>query len=137
MLTIIADTVGRHDTLGGACSTESNTVRYAPDKKSMHACRDNFLLAVAENERYGLTKRDITPNINFFMNVPVDAGRRLAVRRRRVRARQLCRDARGDGRARADLQLPAAQQSLQRLQPDADRVLIWDAREARACSARS
>ncbi len=71
MLTITADTVGRHDTIGGACSTESNTVRYALDKKSMHACRDSFLLAVAENDHYGLGKRDIAHNINFFMNVPV------------------------------------------------------------------
>jgi urea carboxylase-associated protein 1 len=71
MLSITADTVGRHDTLGGACSTESNTVRYALDKKTMHACRDSFLLAVAENDHFGLTKRDISHNINFFMNVPV------------------------------------------------------------------
>jgi urea carboxylase-associated protein 1 len=71
MLTITADTVGRHDTLGGACSTESNTVRYALEKKSMHACRDSFLLAVAENDHFRLTKRDIAHNINFFMNVPV------------------------------------------------------------------
>ena len=71
MLTITGDTVGRHDTLGGACSTESNTVRYALEKKTMHACRDSFLLAVAENEHYGLSKRDIAHNINFFMNVPV------------------------------------------------------------------
>jgi urea carboxylase-associated protein 1 len=71
MLTITADTVGRHDTIGGACSTESNTVRYALEKKTTHACRDSFLLAVAENDHYGLTKRDITHNINFFMNVPV------------------------------------------------------------------
>jgi urea carboxylase-associated protein 1 len=71
MLTITADTVGRHDTLGGACATESNTVRYALEKFAMHACRDSFLLAVAENEHYGLDKRDIAHNINFFMNVPV------------------------------------------------------------------
>ena len=71
MLTVTADTVGRHDTLGGACASESNTVRYALEKKSMHACRDSFLLAVAENEAFGLTKRDIAHNINFFMNVPV------------------------------------------------------------------
>jgi uncharacterized protein len=71
MLTITGDTVGRHDTLGGACSTESNTVRYALEKKTMHACRDSFLLAVTENEHYGLSKRDISHNINFFMNVPV------------------------------------------------------------------
>jgi urea carboxylase-associated protein 1 len=71
MLEITADTCGRHDTLGGACATESNTVRYALDKKCMHACRDSWLLAVAENEHFGMSKRDITPNINFFMNVPV------------------------------------------------------------------
>lgn len=73
MLEIVADTCGRHDTLGGACATESNTVRYALDKKCMHACRDSWMLAVAENEQFGLTKRDITHNINFFMNVPVTA----------------------------------------------------------------
>lgn len=71
MLEIVADTCGRHDTLGGACATESNTVRYALEKKCMHACRDSWLLAVAQNEQFGMTKRDITHNINFFMNVPV------------------------------------------------------------------
>ncbi len=71
MLDIVADTCGRHDTLGGACATESNTVRYALDKKCMHACRDSWMLAIAEHEEYGLSKRDITHNINFFMNVPV------------------------------------------------------------------
>jgi uncharacterized protein len=70
MLTIVEDTCGRHDTLGGACSAESNTVRYALEKRYMHSCRDNFLLAL---ERYGraLNKRDLPSNINFFMNVPV------------------------------------------------------------------
>jgi uncharacterized protein len=71
MLEIVADTCGRHDTLGGACATESNTVRYALEKKCMHACRDSWMLAVAEHEEFGMTKRDITHNINFFMNVPV------------------------------------------------------------------
>jgi urea carboxylase-associated protein 1 len=71
MLEIVADTVGRHDTLGGACAAESNTVRYDLEKRCMHACRDSWMLAVAEHEEFGLTKRDITHNINFFMNVPV------------------------------------------------------------------
>lgn len=71
MLEVVADTCGRHDTLGGACATESNTVRYALEKKCMHACRDSYLLAVTEHDEYGLDKRDITHNINFFMNVPV------------------------------------------------------------------
>ena len=48
MLRIVADTCGRHDTLGGACATESNTVRYALEKKCMHACRDSWMLAIAD-----------------------------------------------------------------------------------------
>jgi urea carboxylase-associated protein 1 len=79
MLTITADTCGRHDTLGGACSCESNTVRYALEKRTMHSCRDSFMLALAQIDAGTeatagvprLTKRDIVSNINFFMNVPV------------------------------------------------------------------
>jgi len=86
MLTIVADTCGRHDTLGGACACESNMVRYAIEKRSMHSCRDSFLLAIArEEERDGevgryprLGKRDIVSNINFFMNVPVAPDGRLS-----------------------------------------------------------
>ena len=70
MLTITADTCGRHDTLGGACAAESNQVRYALEKRPMHNCRDNYLLALAESD-YDMGKRDLTSNINFFMNVPV------------------------------------------------------------------
>ena len=70
MLRIVADTCGRHDTLGGACAAESNQVRYALDKRYMHNCRDNFLRAIADSP-IPLTKRDLAPNINFFMNVPV------------------------------------------------------------------
>ena len=70
MLTITADTCGRHDTLGGACASESNTVRYALQKKYMHSCRDNYLLAL-QHADLGLGKRDLVPNVNFFMNVPV------------------------------------------------------------------
>jgi uncharacterized protein len=70
MLTIVADTCGRHDTLGGACSAESNQVRYALEKKFMHNCRDSFLLALSRYGR-GMGKRDLASNINFFMNVPV------------------------------------------------------------------
>ncbi len=76
LLTIVADTCGRHDTLGGACATESNMVRYALEKRHMHACRQSFLKAAIEWGR-GLEKRDITHNINFFMNVPVTPEGRL------------------------------------------------------------
>ena len=79
LLTITADTCGRHDTLGGACATESNQVRYALDKRWMHACRDTFVLQVLRWGR-GASKADITHNINFFMNVPVtpEGGLRFA-----------------------------------------------------------
>jgi len=70
LLTITADTCGRHDTLGGACSRESNTMRYAHEKEYMHACRDSFIRG-AQECGCELGKRDITCNINFFMNVPV------------------------------------------------------------------
>jgi len=74
MLTIIADTCGRHDTVGGACSAESNTTRYALEKYPMHSCRDSFLRALAHDpvcKQLNMSKRDIPSNINFFMNVPV------------------------------------------------------------------
>ena len=78
MLTIVADTCGRHDTLGGACSSESNTTRYDLSKRPMHSCRDSFMHALNNcacaghfNSTSNLSKRDITGNINFFMNVPV------------------------------------------------------------------
>jgi urea carboxylase-associated protein 1 len=77
LLTITADTCGRHDTLGGACAAESNQVRYALDKKPMHSCRDSFLYALAASG-YGLGKRDLSSNINFFMNVPLTPDGRLS-----------------------------------------------------------
>ncbi len=80
LLTIVADTCGRHDTLGGACSCESNMVRYAIEKRSMHACRQSFLKGVsAWSARTGrvMDKRDLAANINFFMNVPVTPEGRL------------------------------------------------------------
>ncbi len=39
----------------------------------MHACRDSWMLAVNQHPEFALGKRDITHNINFFMNVPVTA----------------------------------------------------------------
>ncbi|WP_121613631.1 urea amidolyase associated protein UAAP2 [Mesobacillus foraminis] len=70
LVKIVADTCGRHDTLGGACSAQSNTVRYSHDTQHMHNCRDTFMLQLS---KYGsdFTKRDLAPNVNFFMNVPV------------------------------------------------------------------
>jgi urea carboxylase-associated protein 1 len=76
LLTVVGDTCGRHDTIGGACSQESNTLRYGHHTKHQHACVENFLL---EGSRWGLGKRDLVSNINWFMNVPVEAGGALGI----------------------------------------------------------
>jgi urea carboxylase-associated protein 1 len=76
MMTVIADECGRHDTVGGACSMESNSVRYGLHKKHLHACVENYLL---ELSKYGMNKRDLVSNINFYMNVPVSADGTLEI----------------------------------------------------------
>jgi hypothetical protein len=76
MMTIAATSVDYHDTIGGACSCESNTLRYGHHTKSEHACVENFLEA---NLREGRGKRDIVSNINFFMNVPVEEDGSLGI----------------------------------------------------------
>jgi urea carboxylase-associated protein 1 len=76
MMTITADTCGRHDTIGGACSCESNTLRYGHHTKHQHACVENFLMA---NSWRGMGKRDMTSNINWFMNVPIEADGSLGI----------------------------------------------------------
>ena len=76
MMTITATAVDYHDTIGGACSCESNSLRYGHHTKAQHACVDNFLDA---NLRDGRGKRDMVSNINFFMNVPVEADGALGI----------------------------------------------------------
>ncbi|ACM28578.1 urea carboxylase-associated family protein [Agrobacterium sp. SHOUNA12C] len=76
MLTMTADSCGRHDTSAGACSCESNTVRFGHGTKYLHACRDNFVLEVS---KHGMGKRDVVPNINFFMNVPIEPSGEMTI----------------------------------------------------------
>lgn len=76
MMTIVATSVDYHDTIGGACSCESNTLRYGHHTKAEHACVENFLEA---NLMEGRGKRDIVSNINFFMNVPVEPDGSLGI----------------------------------------------------------
>ena len=115
-MTIVADEVGNHDTIAGACSKESNTLRYGHHTVHQHACAENFL---AEAARWGMGKRDIVSNVNFFMNVPVEAdgtlgivdglsapGKSLTLRAERRHI--------GPG-----VELPADQQPLQRIRPHA------------------
>jgi len=73
---VIADSCGRHDTSAGACSCEANTVRFGHQTRFMHACRENFVIEVS---KHGMTKRDVVPNINFFMNVPIEPTGALAI----------------------------------------------------------
>ncbi len=76
LMTVVADEVGVHDTLGGACSKESNTLRYGQHTRAQHGCMENFLI---EGARYGLGARDLASNINWFMNVPVDPDGALGI----------------------------------------------------------
>jgi uncharacterized protein len=73
---VVADSCGRHDTSAGACSCEANTARFGHHTRYMHACRENFLIEVSKHD---MTKRDIVPNINFFMNVPIEPDGSLAI----------------------------------------------------------
>lgn len=76
LMTVVADEVGVHDTLGGACSKESNTLRYGQHTRFQHGCLENFLI---EGARHGLGARDLASNINWFMNVPVDPDGALGI----------------------------------------------------------
>ena len=76
MVKIVADSCGFHDTSAGACSCESNTVRFGHETRFMHACRENFLLLA---NKHGMSKRDIVSNVNFFMNVPIRPNGELTV----------------------------------------------------------
>jgi urea carboxylase-associated protein 1 len=60
MMTITGTNVAYHDTIGGACSCESNTLRYGHHTKAQHSCVDNFLDA---NVRAGRGKRDMVSNV--------------------------------------------------------------------------
>ncbi|CAN5801526.1 urea carboxylase-associated family protein [soil metagenome] len=76
MLTVTGTSCEYHDTIGGACSRESNTLRYGHHTLHQHACVDNFLDV---GGRHGLTKRDMVSNINWFMNVPVGSDGLLGI----------------------------------------------------------
>jgi uncharacterized protein len=76
MLCVEVNTGGPHDTSAGACSCEANTVRFGHATKYQHSCRDNFIIAA---ERHGLSARDLVPNINFFMNVPIEPNGDLSI----------------------------------------------------------
>ncbi|HEX6523379.1 MAG TPA: urea amidolyase associated protein UAAP2 [Streptosporangiaceae bacterium] len=76
LATVIANEIDRQDTIGGACGKESNTLRYGHHTASEHGCRENFL---AEASKYGMGVRDIVSNLNWFMNVPIEADGTLGI----------------------------------------------------------
>ena len=75
MFTIVADSCGHHDTIGGCCSGPSNEMLYGAAGTT--GCRENFFAAL---KPFGLGRKDIVPNLNFFCNVPVKPGNKLAER---------------------------------------------------------
>jgi len=74
LMTLVEDTCGRHDTIGGCCSAEMNLLRYR--KTPAHNCRDTFEAALRP---FNLTRGDIATNINWFMHVPVDGDGHMAI----------------------------------------------------------
>lgn len=76
LMTVVDNEIDRQDTIGGACGKESNTLRYGHHTLYQHGCRENFL---AEASRHGLGARDLVSNINWFMNVPVEADGALGI----------------------------------------------------------
>jgi urea carboxylase-associated protein 1 len=76
LATVVANEIDRQDTIGGACGKESNTLRYGYHTAAEHGCRENFL---AEAAKYGMGARDIVSNLNWFMNVPIEADGTLGI----------------------------------------------------------
>ena len=114
LFTIVEDTCGRHDTIGGCCSAESNLFRYGVENTPN--CRDNFVGALAE---FGMGKKDIVANINFFMNVPVQTDGGMALAEGPIRAGAIRAPPGRNGGSSGDLQLPSDTQPCERLQPHA------------------
>jgi len=66
LFTVVADTIGRHDTIYGCCSEANNFLRYGV--RNTPSCYANFREILAQ---FGLDERSIVGNVNFFMSVPV------------------------------------------------------------------
>jgi urea carboxylase-associated protein 1 len=66
LLSVIEDTVGKHDTIYGCCSNPNNKLRYGV--KTTESCYTNF---TQELQKHGMDVTSIVPNVNWFMSVPV------------------------------------------------------------------
>jgi urea carboxylase-associated protein 2 len=83
LLSITADTVGWHDPLGGHGSAALVKNKYGEatyqEKRNewYRNAHDNFLIELG---KYGLGKRDLVANVNFFKRVEVDANGKMHFR---------------------------------------------------------
>jgi len=66
LMTVVEDTIGKHDTIYGCCSNPNNLLRYGV--VTTESCYTNFEIAL---EQQGLGREAIVPNVNWFMSVPV------------------------------------------------------------------
>ncbi len=114
LATVVANEIDRQDTIGGACGKESNSLRYGHHTTAQHGCRENFL---AEAAKYGIGRPRHRVEPQLVHERAGGSGRRARHRRRHLRPRQAGRHPGRDGHPRPGLQLPAAQQPVQRLQP--------------------
>jgi hypothetical protein len=76
LLTIVADTCGRHGTVR-RCLCHRKQHGAVRHRQTFHARLPQSFVKAAITWGHGLDKRDITHNINFFMNVPVTPEGRL------------------------------------------------------------
>jgi hypothetical protein len=70
LMTITADTCGRHDLLAGSCSEGTNRWRYGVAYTPN--CRSNFEAAL---QPFGIPLKEVPWSFNIFMNVPIEDGR--------------------------------------------------------------
>ena len=74
LLTVIEDTLGAHDTVYGCCSEANNFLRYGV--RGTPSCYANFLEIL---KAFGLDRSAIVSNVNFFMQVPIEASGAAAI----------------------------------------------------------
>jgi len=67
MMSVVADSMGGHDTVFGCCSFDVDRVRYGA--VNAECCQRNFETEMA---RHGLGPEHVVANVNWFMSVPVE-----------------------------------------------------------------
>ena len=81
LVSILSDTVGWHDTITGHQTSQASLAKYGAGgyqklrNEFFRNTRDNFLIELG---KYGLTKRDLHANVNFFTKVVADSEGNLA-----------------------------------------------------------